>query len=146
MRFVLLWFLFSTAQGLTLPIANDYGAFTVNPDRITVAEVYFSRCFFCYENSENINYLSQEFENDRVDVVDIGRDCRESDYSFWVIETNPNHLVLNDCAGLVTGLVDVFPTMIIYHQNSEVYRHQGVLSDNEIELITLKIKHLLAID
>src|SRR5690606_9850058 len=75
--------------------------------------------------------LATRYKNNKnVHVLDVGYDCRQSQYAGWIQKHNPNHLVLNDCGGQkLLGKLGVtsYPTfMVIDCNGNSVYRAGGV--------------------
>ena len=102
-----------------------------HPGAVFVFEAYFNRCPYCHENAPIIDELAAAFKDEsRVQVIDLGRDCRDSDYRSWIIRHNPNHPVLKDCNQQLLGPMGVsaFPTTVIYDcRGNEVFRNVGTM-------------------
>ncbi len=79
----------------SLPWMNGEGAPTYNssqyPSGIFVVEAYFIK------NAPRVNKLASDYKNEaRVQVLDVGIDTSDLDYSMWIDQTEPNHPVLKD--------------------------------------------------
>jgi peroxiredoxin len=102
-----------------------------HPTGIFVFEAYFNRCPYCHQNAPIIDELAAEFASEpRVQVIDLGRDCRDSDYTSWISRHNPNHPVLKDCEQKVLSQMGVsaFPTTVIYDcKGVERFRNVGTM-------------------
>ena len=134
-----------------LKVMNGSGTFNSkdHPKGVFAIEAYFLTCPYCNYNAENVDDLATAFaDNKDVHVLDVGYDCRESQYGGWVSKHSPNHLVLNDCGGqkLLRRLgVSSYPTFIILDCNgNEVYRTGGVWSSSKRAQIKAKIKSTAA--
>lgn len=118
-------------------------------DAIYVFEAYFNLCPYCHENAPQIKQLAEEFKNEpRVQIVDVGRDCRDSDYRSWVNRHQPVHPVLKDCNQVVIGQLGVsaFPTTAIVDcKGKERLRNVGTMggSNASYQQIVAKIRALL---
>ena len=99
------------------------------PNGVFAVEAYFLTCPYCNYNAENVDELATHFkDNKNVHVLDVGYDCRASQYSGWVAKHNPNHLVLNDCGGKkLLGQLGVtsYPTFLVIDCNGNVVHRAG---------------------
>ena len=118
-----------------LNVMNSSNVKTFNtkdhPNGVFAIEAYFLTCPYCNYNAGNVDELAaNNVGNKNVHVLDVGYDCRQSQYSGWISKHSPNHLVLNDCGGQkLLGKLGVrsFPTFILLDCNgNEVYRTGGV--------------------
>ena len=118
------------------------------PDGVFVIEAYFNNCPYCHQNAPKINSLAKKFEGEEsVHVLDVSRDCRQSDYTRWMQRTNPNHSVLNDCNQAVLGQLAIrgFPTTIVLDCNlTEVYRHVGAMTSSDYTTLVAKVEQVVA--
>lgn len=131
-----------------LPVMNSPSLKTFNsknhPNGVFALEAYFLGCPYCNYNAENVDELADLYKgNDNVHVLDVGYDCRQSQYSGWINKHKPNHLVLNDCGGqkLLRRLgVSSYPTFIILDcRGDEIYRTSGVWNAAKKAVIKSKI-------
>jgi len=103
---------------------------TDHPNGVFVIEAYFIGCPACNHNVPNVKDLAQDYEAEpRVQILDVGRDCRDSDYVRWIQRHNPPYPVLNDCQRQVIGALNVraYPTTVVLNcHGEEVYRTVGV--------------------
>ncbi len=115
-----------------------------HPNSVLVYEFYFNTCPYCNDNAPIIDRLTTDFGAEpRVAVLDIGRDCRTSDYRSWINRHNPNHPVLNDCSqtlGRRHG-ISLYPTTVIVDCTGKVlFRNEGVLSGSKYTRATEAIQ------
>ena len=114
---------------------------------VWVYEFYFNSCPYCNDNAPMIDRLSEQFSSDqRVQVLDIGRDCRDSDYRSWLGKHNPNHPVLNDCNQMLINKHQIqgYPTTVIVDCNGKVqYRNEGSFGSGEYERAAAAIEEAL---
>jgi len=69
---------------------------------VTVVEAYFNTCPYCNYNAPNVDELADEYRsNDRVQVLDVGIDRKDSDYQSWINKHKPNHPVLKDSSRIL---------------------------------------------
>jgi peroxiredoxin len=139
-------------EAFELPIMNGEGIGATyksveHPNSIMVLEAFFYACPYCHQNASNINDLATEFaDQSRVQVLDVGRDCRSSDYRLWVSETSPNHPVLKDCSRSVISELGIrgYPTTVIFDCNGEeAYRHVGSMGSRDLAEMKAEIRELL---
>ena len=128
------------ALGVTsfsLPWMNDSSSGTVyrsadRPSSIFLLEGWFNGCPYCHENAPNVDRMAEYFANeDRVQVLDIGRDSGDSSYSSWVQKHQPNHPVLKDARQeLIRQLgISGYPSAFIVDPEGTIrYRTTGVWS------------------
>lgn len=82
---------------MNAPKAGTVFESTAHPAGIFVVEAYFNTCPYCNTNAPNVDSLVEKYSNEpRVQVVDVGIDPKESDYSSWISKHKPNHPVLKD--------------------------------------------------
>lgn len=121
-----------------------------HPNGIFVLETYFLNCPYCNDNAPAVDALVEEYaEQPRVQVLDVSRDCRESDYNTWINRHKPNHPVLNDCSKKVIGPLQVsgYPsTYVVDCKGNIVYRTAGAWNSNTKRAIRAKIDALLLED
>lgn len=138
-------------EAFELPIMNGEGIGATyksvdHPNSIMVLEAFFYACPYCHQNAPNINDLAAEFaDQPRVQVLDVGRDCRSSDYRLWVSETSPNHSVLKDCSRSVLDELGIrgYPTTVVFDCNGdEAYRHVGSMSGGDLAEMKAKVREL----
>ncbi len=114
---------------------------------VIVVEAYFKDCPYCNDNAPNVDELAATYQtNPLVQVIDVGRDCRESDYATWISRHHPNHPVLNDCNTQVLGPLGIsgYPTTVILDCHlHEVYRTSGEWGSSTAAAIRNKINQLL---
>lgn len=108
----------------TIYRSNDY------PRAVFVIEGYFKSCPYCNDNAPMVNRLRTHYANhpNNVQIIDMGRDCRGSDYHAWIERHNPNHPVLNDCGMKVLSqlAIEGYPTTYILDCNLNVKKqHSG---------------------
>jgi hypothetical protein len=117
------------------------------PGPVWVYEFYFNTCPYCNDNAPMIDRLSEQFSSElRVHVLDIGRDCRDSDYRSWLGKHNPNHPVLNDCNQALINKHQIrgYPTTVIVDCNGKVqFRNEGAFSSGEYERAAAAIEEAL---
>ena len=113
---------------------------------IYIIEAYFYNCPYCHENAPIIEAIATEFkDNPRIHVLDIGRDCRNSDYSRWIAQHKPGHPVLNDCNKEVINQIGVtgFPTTVAYDcWGRERFKSTGVLNSAKQNQLKELIKQM----
>jgi peroxiredoxin len=107
------------------------------PGPVWVFEFYFNTCPYCNDNAPLIDRLAEQFQAEpRVQVLDISRDCRDSDYRSWISKHSPNHPVLNDCSKVLITPHNVrgFPTTVVVDCNGKVqYRKEGAMSSSDYD-------------
>ncbi len=115
--------------------------FNSEDNHIYVLEFFFNGCPYCHENEPNIESLSKEFSSDPVHVLDIGRDCRNSDYKAWISRHPHSHPVLKDCQqDLISRFqVSSYPTTVVIDCSGNVVsRKTGAMSSGEYhDLVSL---------
>ena len=75
-----------------------------HPNSVFVLEAYFRRCPYCNYNAPNVDALAESYVTEsRVQVLDVGIDRSNSDYSAWIAAHHPNHPVLKDANRLVVS-------------------------------------------
>jgi hypothetical protein len=96
---------------------------------IYVVEAYFKNCPYCNDNAPLVNQLATAYSmQERVKVLDVGRDTRAGDYQAWIAMHSPNHPVLNDGGMKVLGPLRIsgYPTTVVLDCNMrEVFRTVG---------------------
>ncbi len=96
---------------------------------ITVVEMYFNTCVYCNQNAERVNKLAEFYEPvRRVQVLDVGIDKNDSDYSSWIAKHQPNHPVLKDAQRNVAKALGTtsYPSTYVLDCNGEVlYKSVG---------------------
>jgi thioredoxin-related protein len=100
---------------------------------VYVMEFFFNNCPYCHQNEPFIKKLAEDLKDEPVHVLDIGRDCRDSDYRSWTARHNPEHPVLKDCSqGLIRQFnVRSYPTTIVVGCDGEViHRQSGAMSSS----------------
>jgi peroxiredoxin len=118
-------------------------------DAVFVFEAYFNLCPYCHENAPLVKRLAEEFKDEpRVQVIDLGRDCRDSDYRSWISRHQPKHPVLKDCNRVVLSQLNVsaFPTTaVIDCKGRERLRNVGTFggSNASYSQVVAKIRELL---
>lgn len=141
------------SQHFDLEVMNGEGQERFNskdyPTSVFILEGYFLRCPYCNYNAPNVDEMAEFYaENERVHVLDISYDCRQSDYASWISQHNPNHPVLNDCRGtkLLRPLgISSFPTMVILDcRGEEVYRATGMWNESTKSQIKAAVAGALA--
>ncbi len=93
---------------------------TNHPNAVFVVEAYFNSCPACNQNASKVDSLREHFDTrEDVQILDVSRDCRMSDYQSWVSRHRPNHPVLNDCNMTLLGRLGtrVYPTTYILDCN-----------------------------
>lgn len=114
---------------------------------IFVIEAYFQACPACNANAQNVNDLATDYANEpRVQVLDVSRDRRDSDYAAWINRHKPNHPVLNDSAlNLIRKLGTTgYPSTYILNCKGEVtYFSDDVWTEAGKAAIRAKINELL---
>jgi len=98
-----------------------------HPNGIFVIEAYFINCPYCNQNVPFIKSLAADYAGEpRVQILDVGRDCRASDYQRWIQRHNPNYPVLNDCGTSVLGPLGTtgYPSTYLVDCQGRV-RHQS---------------------
>lgn len=109
-----------------------------HPYGVFVVEAYFLTCPYCNQNAPMVKDLAAEYEGTKnVHILDVGTDCRQSDYRQWQSRHNPEHKVLNDCGGrslLKSKLnVTLYPTTIVVDCiGNEVFRAKGLWNNSKI--------------
>lgn len=118
-----------------------------HPNGIFVVETYFLGCPYCNDNAPNVNELAEKYSHeDRVQVLDVSRDCRPSDYRTWIARHEPNHPVLNDCSKKLIGQLGTryYPSVYVIDCHGDVvYDHVGVWSGSVKRNIASTIDGLL---
>lgn len=101
-----------------------------HPNGVFVVEAYFLGCPYCNDNAPNVNALADKYRKEpRVQVLDVSRDCRASDYRTWISRHKPNHPVLNDCSKKLIGQLGTryYPSVYVIDCHGDVvYDHVGV--------------------
>jgi hypothetical protein len=107
-----------------------------HPNGVFLLEGFFNGCPYCHDNAPLIDEIAEAFKDEpRVQVLDIGRDCRESDYRSWIARHNPNHPVLRDCDQLLLSQLGIsgYPTSVIADcSGKEVYRKVGSMQARDV--------------
>lgn len=118
------------------------------PQSVFIVEAYFKNCPYCNDNAPNIDALRNHYEgNDLVQVVDVGKDCREADYRAWIARHKPNHPVLRDCNQRMLGQLGVrgYPTTYILDCNLNVVsRFVGAMNSSTYRTIISTVDRLMA--
>ncbi len=121
-----------------------------HPNGIFVVETYFLGCPYCNDNASAVDALAADYaDQERVQVVDVSRDCRDIDYNEWIRRHNPNHPVLNDCSRKLIGALGTrsYPTTYILDCTGKVvYQSVGAWNSNTKRAIRAKIDQLLQQD
>ncbi len=121
---------------------------TDHPDGIFLVETYFLGCPYCNDNAPNVNAMATEYAGEpRVQVLDVSRDCRASDYTTWISRHKPNHPVLNDCGRKLISQLNTryYPSAYILDcQGRVVFEHVGVWNTSVKAQIRNTIDGLLA--
>lgn len=116
-------------------------------DGIFVLEVYFQSCPDCNNNAPNVHALASEYAgHSRVQVLDVSRDTRASDYQSWISRHRPNHPVLNDSSRSVINKLQPpeYPATYILNCRGEiVYRTSNVWSSLTKQEMRTTINHML---
>jgi peroxiredoxin len=117
------------------------------PSSVFVIEAYFKNCPYCNDNAPNIDALRDHYaDNDLVQVLDVGRDCRVADYHAWIERHHPNHPVLRDCSQQVLGQLGVrgYPTTYILDCNLNVVaRYVGAWDGSTMADVKRQVNQLL---
>ena len=128
--------LLSVFMGFTLPIMNgDVGAmFTPKNNSVLVVEAYFNACPYCHQNAPQVDDLASFYEKEsRIEVLDVGVDRRDSDYTSWISKHQPNHLVLKDSDRKIISQLGTksYPSTYILNCHGDVvFKTSGVWSKN----------------
>lgn len=126
--------LLSVFLPFSLPLMNDnVGAmFTPKKNSVLVIEAYFNTCPYCHQNAPQVDDLSGFFsENSRVEVIDLGVDRRDSDYTAWISKHQPNHPVVKDSERKIISQLGTksYPsTYVMDCQGNIVFKTSGVWS------------------
>ncbi|NBX76083.1 MAG: TlpA family protein disulfide reductase [Proteobacteria bacterium] len=116
-------------QHFQLPWMNAQGEGVISynsqeyQDAVWVIETYFLGCPYCNDNAPKVNSLQNYFKNDeRVQILDVGIDKKDSDYAEWIRRHNPNHPVLKDSARLLAKQLgtSVYPSTYVLDKNLNV--------------------------
>jgi hypothetical protein len=67
------------------------------PNRVHVWEAFSITCSWCARNAAQVKELKAEYAgDDRVEVIDLGLDTRDSDYNRWIQTHQPTWPVVKD--------------------------------------------------
>lgn len=70
---------------------------SAHKNSVFVFEAYRLSCGYCNENAPAVDDLAVDYsDNSRVQVLDLGLDTADSDYSEWIARHRPNHPVVQD--------------------------------------------------
>ena len=102
------------------------------PNQVRVIEAYFNNCPYCHDNAPQVDALAEMFHvEQRVEVLDVGVDRKQSDYDAWIKKHRPNHLVLKDDGRKLIGYLGTksYPsTYVMDCEGIVTYRTSGVWS------------------
>lgn len=95
-------------------------------------EFYFRSCEFCRRNQVNFERMAALYEgNPNVAIIEIGVDCKASEYEWWIEAYEPKTPVLNGCDSEIADVLSIssFPTTIVFSPGKrQVMRGVGVWS------------------
>lgn len=122
--------------------------------KVHIIETYFLNCPYCNDNAPNVDEMAEHYANEpRVQVLDVGRDCREVDYDTWIEKHNPNHPVLNDCKQVVIKQLNAgnpkpkYPTVFVTDCKGTVHFERiGVWSPSTKSSIRAAVTKALQVD
>ena len=117
------------------------------PGSVFVFETYFLQCPYCNQNAVNVENLATAFAgDDRVQVLDLGRDTRGSDYDQWIARHNPRHPVLKDASRVLLNKFGtrLFPTTYVLNCRGELaLMNEGLWSPGYKDQLVSQIRTLL---
>lgn len=117
--------------------------FQTKKNSVLVIESYFNTCPYCNTNADNVNQLAEEYmDHERVQVVDLGIDRKDSDYQKWINKHAPNHPVLKDADRKITNKLGTksYPTSYVIGCDGTVfYKHVGEWGDDA----NLKVRYFI---
>lgn len=71
---------------------------------VFVVETFFLGCPYCHQNAPNVQDVVEYYKtNPRVQVLDVGIDRLDGQYSAWMLAHKPTHPVLKDAARELIG-------------------------------------------
>lgn len=102
---------------------------------VFVLEAYSVNCGPCNSNAPNVKALAKKYEdNARVQVVDLGTDANESDYTRWISRHKPVHPVVQDVGRKAYNALkesNFIPQVFVVNCRGEkLYGHVGVWSES----------------
>jgi len=123
--------------------------FKTEPNSVLVVESYFNTCPYCNYNAENVDQLAEEYkDHNRVQIVDLGVDKKDSDYQKWIAKHSPNHPVLKDANRAITSKLGTksYPTTYVIACNGEVmHKVVGQWKDQDQINIRFHIQRALSV-
>jgi hypothetical protein len=138
-----------------LPWVNSSGPkeyhSTDHPTGVFVLHAFWSGCEWCHVLEPKINQMAAFYSSEsRVQVLDVGVDREDGEYTKWVSSEKPNHPVLKDAArSLLSQLGTMaYPTTYIVDCRGNV-RHQfegGEPNEFEEKALYLAVDTLLKED
>lgn len=115
---------------------------------VFVIEAYFQACPACNVSAPFVNALAAEYANQpRVQVLDVGKDRRDADYTMWIDRHKPNHPVLQDSELKLLNKLGVtsYPTTVVINCRGDIaYSESEVWNENVKRKVKAKIDELLA--
>lgn len=79
-----------------------------HPNAVFVFEAFSLSCSWCNKNAPNVDALASKFkDNSRVQVIDLGLDTSDSNYTRWISTHKPNHPVVKDVGRKVYNALQV---------------------------------------
>ena len=79
-----------------------------HPNAVFVFETFSLSCSWCNKNASNVDALATKFkDNNRVQVIDLGIDSSDSNFTRWIQTHNPNHPVVKDVGRKVYNALQV---------------------------------------
>ena len=125
---------FADVKPFALRVMNGNGLYesAKQTNAVYVLENYFLDCIYCNQNAPNVDELADFYKNDnRVQVLDLGIDRTDMQYTEWIRRHRPNHPVLNDGARVVTKQLGTtsYPTVNVVNGAGVVlFKSTGVWS------------------
>jgi len=135
---------------LVLPVMNgtpgEVYDFGVNR-KVHVIEFYFDDCPACNTNAPNVSSLAKKLSNKvMVQVLDVGIDRANSEYTQWVNKHTPAYPVLKDARRELAATfgVRLFPTTVVVGcDGTAVFKNVGVWSSDVEPKIVAKVDDAL---